>query len=670
MIDTIKLRFHGVNDFKTDSLTLIQNESNKVKQKPAVPQHNDLYLAILQKKHKSFTIVKQVNREVVSNEDMTTEEFNYLENNRKMTSHYLNRDLVRFQDGSKMKEINKAINGNYRVTSSENAVTFFINENGNYIDFEFSIPKYLFGHNLAQFVPQANASNYRNNLTLWSQQKSLLYDRLMWFIDMFLNDLGTYFQLADLPNKDYIEIRRIDLCYNQYFDSKEEALEVFNQQTKINKKRRRKNANVALQYDTTLTYLSSTGSYFKIYHKGMEYTKAGSKDLKRHMEENTRAMDGFKRTMHEDEIYQKHRKLIIKLFEDKVKGKDINIDEKIYKEIKTLVNKVYEIMPYKIDFLKKEMDKVLRYEVSLSGDFFKYCYKMKVFRKKCSYHQDAVKTYKKVKSIYTSKTKNDLKVPKKYRDVYKGIHDYYSNAIHLLLSENKLLKRFETYGAIDYELSTQEYKIGRYGYRYTILADKDLGTFSKDFLGHCVDHFKSLIDQYQIKQLDKFDNVAQQIKAYNEQVERNVEKYNEDNLILMFDVFGNPKIKGGTKAYDKHGNPIIVGGRPVKKPIELLTQTQLRKKNLKKVNPHKLLHLVKDIENGLSFDQIVKKMSVPKATLYRWKKDLELFGIFTNTLQMDKNVEMRTDFREYYFLTDGHFYQQKFFTNHYQTRMK
>jgi len=124
-----------------------------------------------------------------------------------------------------------------------------------------------------------------------------------------------------LPNKKYIEIRRLDICYNQYFPTKSDALAYLDQQKKLSLKRRKKQKHIkeTNNYTTTLAFTASNNSYFKIYHKGSEYSKSDG-DLKKHLELNKEFIDNLNLKEKYQKIYEKHQKEIWGLFQ--AKGKD------------------------------------------------------------------------------------------------------------------------------------------------------------------------------------------------------------------------------------------------------------------------------------------------------------------------------------------------------------
>ena len=53
MLDTIKLRYHGILDFKNDALSLVQKQEQGL-DNACVPAHHQLYKAILKSQKKNL----------------------------------------------------------------------------------------------------------------------------------------------------------------------------------------------------------------------------------------------------------------------------------------------------------------------------------------------------------------------------------------------------------------------------------------------------------------------------------------------------------------------------------------------------------------------------------------------------------------------------------------
>ena len=661
MIDTIVMRFHGILSEKTGILDKIKSTNLEITNL-AVDEHHQLYKSMLQYKHRFFNMIKVQHKEITSVSIDNEEDFLLLNNSKFKNAFKQIKQVMQFTDADNVKEVNLRVNGNYAVPSSTSQVTFSINENGGYIDFNLSIPKYLFGHSLAEFIPQSKSKRYMQyhfELNDISKQRELIHERLMKFVDLFLGDLSQMFKLDTIPNKDYIEIRRVDLCYNQHFDNKADALNYLHHQKKIVRKKSRSSGNRHEVYQTSLTYFTSHGSYFKIYHKGSEYIGSQHGDIKKHNKINQAFVDSYFRssdTLKEDdgeqdyqqrlEAYQKVKTTLWDVMDRKVKDKPITIEKTKKLEINNAYKSIYKILPFKVNFLKEQMDKILRYELSLSGDFFQYNYKRKIFRSKDEEFTRLKENYKNVhKNLYDVAIENKEKISKIERKEYKLLHDYFNRGISLMLSNNTILKNRERRTPQDNKFDNSNLKL--FTYRYTLLSAKDVGTFSKRFLNLCFKKFMAEVNSFQLKKLENYETVQSRIKQHNIKVEERRDTYNQLNRFRCFDSRGNRKIKG---------NRVIMSA------TQLLTQGELTDRKLKKVNVMRLLQIVREMQqNKKSLHQIRDSMNIEKSTFSRLKKDLEMFQIFEGTLEMESNIEPVLDYRDYYSKTQGILFSEKFY---------
>ncbi|MDD7885741.1 hypothetical protein [Flavivirga sp. 57AJ16] len=689
MIDTIVLRFHGVLDKKTDTLSEVKS-GNSQAAIYAVDEHHELYKKMLRYEGKFFNMVQRVNKDIISITPESDSEFFDKENNAKNVGYQYVKNVMRFIDEDLVKEtigatngkfnspnivrdlnkINSSFNQKKRVPSSISAVVFKINHNGGFIDFNLSIPKYLYGHSLAEFVPQPLSRTYFNagvfNLELIKNQRKIIYKRLMKFIDRFLNDMAHLFKLEVIPNKKFIEIRRIDLCYNQYFESKTDALNYL-EHLKKRAKKKAINSNKELDtYKTSITYFKSLGSYFKIYHKGSEYVGTEHGDYKKHSEFNRNYIDHFLR---ENDVFEKYRfktkykDLCLKLFDDDLKGNPINVQKSIKDDVNVTARILKRIQPFKTDFLKAEMDKVLRYEMSLSGAFFSYQYKMHVFRNKkfkmknengfyrdydcCPIYRELKENYKYVKGIYKSELKDDDTVKKFEHREYKIFKDFLNRKICLVLNDSpKDIWLTKSTSYTDQKFKKTK-KIQLLDYKHTLLSTKDVGIFCDDFLQRCFDYFFDTVKDFKIKKLETYDTIAEKISAYNSKVDERVNLYNAVNKL---------------KTVDNRGNRIIKGNRVITRATQLLTQKEKRDLKLKKVDPLRLLQILREMQNSkVSLPQIREKLNLSRSTYSRLLADLRLFNVFEESLELEKPIFTEISYRQYYHNTKGMQYQNNFY---------
>lgn len=150
--------------------------------------------------------------------------------------------------------------------------------------FNFSIPKYLYGNNIQMFTPDWMCKGFRRH------EKEPLKGYLMDSYNRFKSFIRRFFlrEFGELHvDYDYVRVKRMDLCYNQVFPSKERALEYLAEQKKVRRPRRNLWVENQRNYDTTIWY-QNTMYVFKIYHKGTEYSKRTRRKVYSDKAEHTR----------------------------------------------------------------------------------------------------------------------------------------------------------------------------------------------------------------------------------------------------------------------------------------------------------------------------------------------------------------------------------------------
>lgn len=154
------------------------------------------------------------------------------------------------------------------IASSHYNLSYVVNPQKNYIEFNFSIPKYLWGTNIMQLI------------NIYDQAYDLVFTELQMFLRNFFKDV-----LYEIPLLDDVEINRIDFCYNQFFSSKDDALAYLSEQSKMLVKFARSSKNKFRTYDTSIMYVTRRYS-FKIYHKGTEFEKNDYRELVKYNPKN------------------------------------------------------------------------------------------------------------------------------------------------------------------------------------------------------------------------------------------------------------------------------------------------------------------------------------------------------------------------------------------------
>lgn len=230
--------------------------------------------------------------------------------------------------------------GKHVNLSSHYMLTYFINYTKDYVEFNFSIPKYKYGTNMFLFVRHQVDRGYMffNASTLDFNMRDS-YELLMTFLKRFFH---WEFIMCTVKFTD-IEINRIDVCFNQVFKDKADALLYLEYQKRLKKKYARDENGVMRGYETSLMYVTNRFSA-KIYHKGTEYERH---DKKEHLKYN---------------------------------------NEKRVEYFKTKSLQVFA-------------DRILRYELTLRNPFLNYIHKRHIFRKKDKQWQNLYTQYHLVEAI-------------------------------------------------------------------------------------------------------------------------------------------------------------------------------------------------------------------------------------------------------------------------------
>jgi len=339
--------------------------------------------------------------------------------------------------------------------SNHYTIAYSVNYTANYIEFNFSIPKYIFGSNVVMFVEHNIDKEFilfKNATIEHNIEKA--FERLDGFLKQFFH---YEFLLCPVDLRD-VEVHRIDVCYNQVFGSKQEALLYLEYQKRLKKKYTRDNEDGFREYATSLMYITKRYSA-KIYHKGSEYTK---NDLKEHERINKERGKQYFRT------------------------------------------KDYQAFA----------DNILRYELTLRTNFLNYQHKRNLFRKKCKFFQMAYKDYVMVESM---KQKNDRiakavgKLNDEEKKAYLLNYPYEkiskdSRSMHKYVTK-LITKRTRFMLAINEDARAYDKKTMNYSCEEAL--------FSKGLLKLALGKLFEFIDEFAIKELPSEEIIKKLIADYN-----------------------------------------------------------------------------------------------------------------------------------------------------------
>lgn len=134
------------------------------------------------------------------------------------------------------------------------------NRQADRIEVEFSIPKYFFGHNIGQWL---NYDDIKTRAT---------FQHLVKGLKRFFDE-----KFSVIPDWRDVEIRRLDICYNQFFENKKDCLEYLEGVKPLFSRLARKNGRQPVPFEHGYQFVTRRMS-FKVYHKGSEFRK---NDIKR-----------------------------------------------------------------------------------------------------------------------------------------------------------------------------------------------------------------------------------------------------------------------------------------------------------------------------------------------------------------------------------------------------
>lgn len=225
------------------------------------------------------------------------------------------------------------------IRSSNYNLTYRIEYARDFIEFNLSVPKYLWGNNILQFVPHSNDLDFPNSYSAGVREMgALTWPRFIRFFEWFNRR-----EFNDLMKASRCLLVRIDLCFNKVFNSKSDALGYLAELKRVRKKYLRSSGDGEWKYATSIFHVTRDYT-LKIYHKG-------------------------------DEFKASH------------KGKPSN-----YSEVKKRLGL------RTAEYLQGFADRILRYEVAFKPRYLDRIFKEKIFRRKCEVWRMGLKMVRQVQS--------------------------------------------------------------------------------------------------------------------------------------------------------------------------------------------------------------------------------------------------------------------------------
>lgn len=158
--------------------------------------------------------------------------------------------------------------GTRGLGSGHTDIAYMVSREKDYLEINFSIPKFKYGSNVLQFI------------SYYDQSAKRVYNDLMIFLKLFVKEFAIL-QPIDLTD---VELNRIDFCYNQIFLSLKDTQIYLNEVKKLVAVRYRGDMDNSIPvYSTSSTYKTRRFS-FKVYHKGSEFQKTDKKRIQKKLD--------------------------------------------------------------------------------------------------------------------------------------------------------------------------------------------------------------------------------------------------------------------------------------------------------------------------------------------------------------------------------------------------
>lgn len=542
-------------------------------------------------------------------------------------------EFVRYGDTGeeKMKQHFNSI----EISSGHYLLSYRLDDTKDCIIFNFSVPKYLYGNNISQFVttninPSFNFGFHSDRLN----QRDMGFKRVHKFIK--------YFFKKEFPEHivDYreVEIDRLDLCYNQYFKNKKDAIQYLEMQKRITKKGSHETTRGVTHHKAGIS-IKSGAKYYKIYHKGTEYIKGDVTGISNKRKDESINKKLLKKIKSLESKYQLELKEW-ELLGGKKQSKHPEPSRLKYKKkLQNLRNKLIDV-----EFLQKESDKILRYEISLKGSWLSYIYTRKVYRRKCPEWQKLFLNYNFINSQTRGGSelydKIEVQAKRSLLDIHKQeMEEEFKHLVNqgIVSKKNKPVKqerfkhvqKFTKHEMLffkNFKKALEERKHFMLDVERSVLAKAKrynslIGTygigekkahFSNDLYIQCSNELYRFIDDFQIKEVPSDLTIEQKIDQYNANAKFKAEAYKGAKL--------------------KH--------------------SEKEKLGLVKLNKSSLLLLIDTLKHK-SLDEIKSGNYYSKDSFYRIKKQLLKIGItkqtiLTDTVSFDGMIKPKTDYSDYY----------------------
>ena len=456
MIDTLVIRLHDLNKYSPliKELELEQNKGYTLKTGKVEPEK-----------------IQQLRSAGYSPKQIIT----YLESSKKRAGDFIIKSEAKHR-------VNK---------SSHYSFTYFHDWTRDFVEFNFSVPKYLYGSNVLQFVEHFWDQYYKlweNSTFQENMEKAPYY--IMKFIKYFF---WSEFILHKVDFRD-VEINRIDISYNQVYNSAADVKQAFELLKNRTKKNSRDEEGTKRVYGSTIMFVTA-GYSAKIYCKGPDYKKH---ELKEHLKINEKK--GFQY--------------------------------------------------FQIEKFQAFADRMLRYEITFRPAEINYLYKHNIYRKNCPQFKIDYKNYKRIDATKQRNKRISEKIgtlPTSEKTLYRKLHPYqfisdndkktYRYVSNLLSRKPLFMMAIEKGDDISNHVTTN------------YISDKAL--FSEEIIWICLQKLLSFVKEFQVKELPNEEIIGLLIDKYNSTAKVKLQKAKMFQMYLLLVKHGSFREAAKTNRYSK-----------------------------------------------------------------------------------------------------------------------
>jgi hypothetical protein len=408
---------------------------------------------------------------------------------------FLNLKTVLFHDQN--KKLNIAYRKKHKPVSSSYDLLTQVCYDRDYIEWNFSVPKFLYGNNVAQFITHPGEHFFEHTRNTWKSVKRDYYKRFIYFVRNFFEKNFVLDRSTENPSWkiDFLELElnRIDFCWNCFFRTKSEALVYLSYIQKQKPKGARRDSDIRGGLYTDGWTHTTDGYQKKVYYKGSEFKKNDRKQLEK--------------------------------------------------------NKVFS--PEQIDLLQEMADKILRFEVTLRKQHMSYLYQTNIFRKDSRIMNEmrtAAKEGRKYHELKTSK-------PAEYRKLVQEREAFDSSGKRsgFTFSHSKeILEKIKVYKLVescnnyrrDFVFGQSKevdfYNENHHDFTFTkkngnkmeIVLEKKV-CLNEDIFMLWLSFFEDFVKETEVKFLPSFDSLQNKIVKHNEIVDNWRTTFTKEDLDAM-----------------------------------------------------------------------------------------------------------------------------------------